>query len=89
MRSVVNFSIALRSIISNTRLRGRKTVSYSCNDPQLASNAALLFGAYLVLAEGRNVRDAAALLKRIQPSPFRPFQDASYLAADFDLSLSD
>ena len=63
--------------------------SATCNDPQLASNAALLLGAYLVLAEGTNIRDAAAPFERIQPSSFKLFQDGSYLAADFDLLLSD
>ncbi|KAJ1485174.1 protein-tyrosine phosphatase-like protein, partial [Baffinella frigidus] len=87
--SVVSFCRKLRSVADDPRLCGRKIVYYCTSDPQLASNAAWLLGAYLVLVEGVSPRDAAAPFERIQPSPFKPFRDASFLPSDFDLSLSD
>jgi hypothetical protein len=67
LRSVVAFCLKLRSLTRD--MCGRKTVYYCQNSPKLISNATFLLGAYLVLVEGKNARDAAAPFERIQVNP--------------------
>jgi hypothetical protein len=63
-----------------------------CIEPDAAAraNAAFLLAAHLVLCEGRTPAEAAAHFEGpVAPFNVVPFRDATFLPADYPLSLAD
>jgi cell division cycle 14 len=87
--TTVSFCIRTRNLLSDERFKDRKFVHSTTKDEASNTNAAFLLGAYLVLVEGWSPDEAAAPFDCIQPSPFKPFRDATHLTSDFDLSILD
>ncbi|KAJ1494418.1 dual specificity/tyrosine protein phosphatase [Baffinella frigidus] len=87
--SVATFCRHVRTMMHDPRLATRHLVFYCEADTAHVTNAAFLLGAYLVAVEGLAAPDAAAPLLRIQPTPFKMFRDADFVASDFDLSIQD
>ncbi|KAJ1475761.1 protein-tyrosine phosphatase-like protein, partial [Baffinella frigidus] len=89
LATVVSFCRRLSKLLNDPRLGQRPVVYYSDIDIESQTNAAFLMGAYLVVTLGWSPDDAAAPFHGIQPSPFKPFRDATDLPSDFDLTIRD
>ncbi|KAJ1494829.1 protein-tyrosine phosphatase-like protein, partial [Baffinella frigidus] len=89
LAGVVSFCRSIRTLRKDPRLLGRPVAYFTDTDSETLANVAFLFGAYLVLVEGKSPEDAAAPFSRIQPSPFKAFRDATHVESDFDLSILD
>jgi len=89
LATTASFCIRTRNLLSEEGFKDREFVHATTKDEAANTNAAFLLGAYLVLVEGWSPEEASAPFDCIQPSPFKPFRDATHLASDFDLSILD
>ena len=89
LATTVSFCIRTRNLLSDEQFKDREIVHGTTANEATNTNAAFLLGAYLVLVEKWTPEEAAAPFERIQPSPFKPFRDATNLVSDFDLSVLD
>ena len=89
LATTVRFCIRTRNLLSEEQFKDREIVYGTTSDEATNTNAAFLLGAYLVLVEKWTPEEAAAPFERIQPSPFKPFRDATNIPSDFDLSILD
>ena len=89
LATVVSYCLRTKNLLKDERFKDRELVHGSTTDEATNTNAAFLLGAYLVLVEEWTPEEAAEPFERIQPSPFKPFRDATHLPSDFDLSILD
>ncbi|KAJ1490116.1 protein-tyrosine phosphatase-like protein [Baffinella frigidus] len=89
LASVVSYCLRTRNILTDERFKDNEVVHGTTIDKAANTNAAFLLGAYLVIVEGWTPEEAAAPFERIQPSPFKPFRDATTVKSDFDLGIVD
>jgi hypothetical protein len=88
--SVVHrFCEQLRRTIPAQLSEERHCVYTIPEDTRIASNAAFLLAAFLVLDHGFSPTRAATPFAKLQPSPFIMFRDATHTRADFHISIFD
>eukprot|EP00287_Rhodomonas_sp_CCMP768_P030867 CAMPEP_0202854842 /NCGR_PEP_ID=MMETSP1389-20130828/91209_1 /ASSEMBLY_ACC=CAM_ASM_000865 /TAXON_ID=302021 /ORGANISM="Rhodomonas sp., Strain CCMP768" /LENGTH=381 /DNA_ID=CAMNT_0049533443 /DNA_START=423 /DNA_END=1568 /DNA_ORIENTATION=- len=86
---VHRFCTLLTERMTDPRLANRQLIYYSDEDTALRTNTAFLLGAYLVLCHKWAPEAAALPFAVIEPNPFKPFRDATYLPSDYHLTLLD
>ena len=87
---VHRFCRLITKALTMTHADGSILVYYIEPDAAARANASFLLAAYLLLCAGFSPHDAASpFLGPAAPFALAPFRDASYLAADYPLTLTD
>lgn len=86
---VHRFCTLMTERMTDPRLANRHLIYYADEDVALRTNTAFLIGAYLVLCHKWTPEAAALPFAVIEPNPFKPFRDATYLPSDYPLTLLD
>mmetsp|Transcript_1249 Transcript_1249/g.2436 ORF Transcript_1249/g.2436 Transcript_1249/m.2436 type:complete len:408 (+) Transcript_1249:285-1508(+) len=88
--SVVHrFCVLMSERMTDPRLTNRHLIYYTDENVALRTNTAFLLGAYLVLIEKWSPEEATVPFAAIEPNPFKPFRDATYLPSEYPLTLLD
>jgi len=86
---VHRFCTLMNERMNDQRLAKRHLVYYTDENTPIRTNTAFLLGAYLVCVQGWSPEQAALPFAAIEPSPFKPFRDATYLPSEYPLTLLD
>jgi len=86
---IYRFCDLLNERMTDTRLAHRHLVYYTDENPLVQTNMALLLASYMLLCKEWKAERAVQPFAMIEPNPFKPFRDATYLAADFPVTLLD
>lgn len=89
LSAVYRFCELMHERMNDPRLSHRHLVYYSDENPLVQTNMALLLASYMLLCHGWKAEQAVKPFAMIEPNPFKPFRDATYLAADFPVTLLD
>jgi len=58
----------------------RQLVYYTDENPLVQTNMAMLLAAYMLMCHGWSAEEAVKPFAMIEPNPFKPFRDATYLS---------
>ena len=86
---VYRFCEMMHVRLTDPRLATRHLVYYTDESPAVCSNTAFLLAAYMVCCHGWTAEQAVVPFAMIEPNPFKPFRDATYLPSDFPVTLLD
>jgi cell division cycle 14 len=86
---VYRFCEMMHVRLTDPRLATRHLVYYTDESPAVCSNTAFLLAAYMVCCHGWTAEEAVVPFAMIEPNPFKPFRDATYLPSDFPVTLLD
>eukprot|EP00291_Cryptomonas_curvata_P020098 CAMPEP_0172167516 /NCGR_PEP_ID=MMETSP1050-20130122/9623_1 /TAXON_ID=233186 /ORGANISM="Cryptomonas curvata, Strain CCAP979/52" /LENGTH=352 /DNA_ID=CAMNT_0012838331 /DNA_START=479 /DNA_END=1534 /DNA_ORIENTATION=+ len=84
--NVYRFCEEFADILSKSH---RPLLLYTRDDPRYTNNSAFLLAAFMVLELGLSSEQAWEPFRKLQPSPFIGYHDATFGASDFTVSVLD
>mmetsp|Transcript_12801 Transcript_12801/g.26428 ORF Transcript_12801/g.26428 Transcript_12801/m.26428 type:complete len:540 (-) Transcript_12801:81-1700(-) len=73
--------------LTQKRFANKKMVYYIDEDEAVRTNAAFLLASFVMMYQKTSPREAWAPFNAIQPSPWKPFRDATFCPQDYYLSI--
>ncbi|EKX55481.1 hypothetical protein GUITHDRAFT_62784, partial [Guillardia theta CCMP2712] len=85
--TVYKFCRTMEGLLQRPDWLRHKLIYFCPLHPRVCTNAAFLLSCYMLLCRGASAKEAVAPFADIQPRPFLPYRDATFVRSDFDLEF--